>query len=46
VYGRWDVCVRRLSESCLASVITLVQIGKEADMQGGMAASHHNFDIT
>jgi hypothetical protein len=46
VYRRWDVCVRRLSKFCLASVITLVQIGKEADMQGGMAASHQNFDIT
>ena len=45
-YRRWDVCAGRLSEFCLASVITLVQIGKEADMQGGMAASHQNFDIT
>jgi hypothetical protein len=46
VYRRSDVCAGRLSEFRLALVITLVQIGKEADMQGGMAASHQNFDIT
>jgi len=45
-YRRWDVCAGRVSEFRPASVITSVQIGKEADMQGGMAASHQNFDVT